>query len=581
MDNVAQFFLKPKQPVHRRYEILRAMYVDHLSAKEAAKRFDCSVHTVNAMRRDFKSAMTSGGPPTFFVSPRPGRKPKDNRDELKELIISLRKQNCSILDIQATLDTMGHKTSHDFIHRVLVEDGFSRLPRRNTPEKRKGSVSRLEAPQTRSVDWELDMGKTFHSERGIGLLAFLPLLVKLNVHLWIDQAGYPETSELNRTQSVLAFLALKLSGYERYSQDDLWAMDRSLGLFAGLNVLPKDATLSSYSYRVEREMNVRFLRAMQTTFNNEGLFSGLVNMDFTAIPHWGDASVLENNWSGKRRQALKSVLAVLCQDPDSGIFCYTDAEVKHRNEPECVLEFVDFWKQGGSSPKCLIFDSKFTTYENLGKLDRDGIRFITLRRRGKKLVEEIEALPPDRWQRIELPDSSRKHRKLNVYESTVSLAKDGPPFRQLVVTGHGRKRPAFILTNEWNWRPARIVGQYAKRWLVEKGISEQIHFFHLNQVSSSIVVKVDFDLTMTAAAHNLYRAMALLLEGYEWETAKSLNAKFFANGGSFKIEQDRVIVSMKKKRHLPLVLQMLKQVGLTKIPWLGKRRLEFETWSAS
>jgi hypothetical protein len=505
----------------------------------------------------------------------------DNRDELKELILSLRKQNYSILDIQAALDTMGHKASHDFIHRILVEDGFSRLPRRNTLEKRKGSVSCLAAPQTRSLDWELDMGRTFHSERGIGLLTLLPLLVKLKVHRWIDHARYPETSELNRTQSVLSFLALKLSGYERYSQDDLWAMDRSLGLFAGLNVLPKAATLSSYSYRVEREMNVRFLRAMQKTFDQEGVFSGLVNLDFTAIPHWGDASVLENNWSGKRRQALKSVQAVLCQDADSGIFCYSDAEVKHRNQAECVLEFVDFWKQGGSSPKCLIFDSKFTTYENLAKLDHDGIRFITLRRRGKKLVEQIEALPADRWQRVELPDSSRKHRKVNVSESTVVLTKGGPPFRQLVVTGHGRKRPAFILTNVWDWKPARIVRQYAKRWLVEKGISEQIHFFHLNQVSSSIVVKVDFDLTMTAAAHNLYRAMALLIEGYEWETAKSLNTKFLANGGSFKIEADRVVVSMKKKRHLPLILQMLKQLGPKKIPWLGKRRLEFEAWSAS
>jgi len=581
MDDLTQFFLNPQQPVHRRYEILRALYVDDLSANEVAQKFECSVHTVNAMRRDFKKAIRSGEHPTFFVSPRPGRKPRDNRDKLKELILSLRKQNYSILDIQAALDTMGHKASHDFIHRILVEDGFSRLPRRNVLEKRKGSVARLAAPQTQSLDWDLDLGKTFHSERGIGLLTILPLLVRLKVHHWIEQAGYPETSELNRIQTVLAFLALKLSGYERYSQDDLWAMDRSLGLFAGLNVLPKASTLSSYSYRVGREMNLSFLRAMQRTFENEGLFSGLFNLDFTAIPHWGDESVLENNWSGKRRQALKSILAVVCQDSDTGIFCYADAEVKHRNQPECVLEFVDFWRQEGSSPKCLIFDSKFTTYENLAKLDRDGIRFITLRRRGKKIIDQVETLPPDRWQGVVLPDSSRKHRKLNLHESTVSLTKGGPTFRQIVVTGHGRKRPAFILTNAWDWKPARIVGQYAKRWLVEKGISEQIHFFHLNSVSSSIVVKVDFDLTMTAAAYNIYRSMALLLQGYEWETAKSLNTKFLSNGGSFKIEADRVIVSMKKKRHLPVLLQMLKQLGPTKIPWLGNRVVNFEAWSAS
>jgi len=58
----------------------------------------------------------------------------------------------------------------------------------------------------------------------------------------------------------------------------------------------------------------------------------------------GDAIVLENNWSGKRRKALKSILALLCQDPDSGILGYSDAEVNHRKKPECVPEYVDFWK---------------------------------------------------------------------------------------------------------------------------------------------------------------------------------------------------------------------------------------------
>ncbi|MFC1896924.1 hypothetical protein ACFL0Q_09780 [Thermodesulfobacteriota bacterium] len=144
----------------------------------------------------------------------------------------------------------------------------------------------------------------------------------------------------------------------------------------------------------------------------------------------------------------------------------------------------------------------------------------------------------------------------------------------------GRGRP-FILTNERGWDRARIVNQYARRWLVEKAISEQIHFFHLNRVSSSIVVKVDFDLTLTAAAHNLYRTMAIMLKGYEWQTSKSLHTKFLANGGSFKIMQNSVTVSMKKKRHLPLILQMLKELGPTKIPWLGNRILDFEAWSAS
>jgi hypothetical protein len=581
MDELARFFLEPEQGLQRQYEVLRALCVEKLSAKEVARRFGYSIHTVNAMKRDFGQLIRSGRVPQFFLSKAPGRKPKEGRDELRLQIISLRKQNYSILDIKAALGALGYQVSHDFIHRVLVEDGFARLPRRTAFEKRRGAVAKLAAPRSQPIDWQAELGRSYHSERGIGILAFLPLLANLGVAHWIEAAGYPETSELSRTQSVLSFLALKLSGYERFSHDDLWAMDRSLGLFAGLNVLPKDATVSSYSYRVDRQMNRRFLRAMFSTFQQEGLLGGLVNLDFTAIPHWGDASVLDNNWSGKRRKALKSVLALLCQDPDSGIFCYADAELCRSRQPECVLEFVDFWKKGGSAPRCLIFDSRFTTYENLVKLDLDRVKFITLRQRSKNLLAQVAALAPESWQEVTLKGTDSRYTKLRVHDSVVELAGVRHPFRQVILTGHGREKPAFILTNERRWPVKQIVSQYRRRWLVEKAISEQIDFFHLNSLSSSIVVKVDFDLTLTVAAHNLYRTMALMLEGHEWETPKSLNAKFFANGGAFEVMGDRIGVHLKKKRHLPILMEALKEIGPAKIPWLDNRALEFHPWTVS
>jgi hypothetical protein len=41
------------------------------------------------------------------------------------------------------------------------------------------------------------------------------------------------------------------------------------------------------------------------------LVSYTANLDFTAIPYWGDDDALENNWSGKRNKALASILALL------------------------------------------------------------------------------------------------------------------------------------------------------------------------------------------------------------------------------------------------------------------------------
>jgi hypothetical protein len=217
----------------------------------------------------------------------------------------------------------------------------------------------------------------------------------------------------------------------------------------------------------------------------------------------------------------------------------------------------------------------------LVKLDRDGVKFITLRRRSKKLLAQAAALAAVSWQELVLTGADRTHTRVKVNDSLIELPGLRHPFRQVILTGHGREKPAFILTNERQWEIAQIISQYRRRWLVEKGISEQIDFFHLNSLSSSIVVKVDFDLTLTVAAHNLYRAIALMLAGHEWETSKSLNAKFFANGGAVEIHSDRIRVHLKKKRHLPMLMEALTQIGSTRIPWLDNRILEFHPSAVS
>lgn len=74
------------------------------------------------------------------------------------------------------------------------------------------------------------------------------------------------------------------------------------------------------------------------------------------------SSILQNNWSAKRHEALASMPAVLAQDPDSGIITYGDTNVRHENEAKVVLEFLDFYQENTiESPKYIVFDSKFTT----------------------------------------------------------------------------------------------------------------------------------------------------------------------------------------------------------------------------
>jgi hypothetical protein len=164
-----------------------------------------------------------------------------------------------------------------------------------------------------------------------------------------------------------------------------------------------------------------------------------------------------------------------------------------------------------------------------------------------------------------------KTRQIKVYDRTLFLRGYGKKVRQIAITGHGKIKPALIITNDFELAKEKIIRKYARRWLVEKSISEQTHFFHLNRVSSSMVIKVDFDLTMTILAYNLYRLLALNLSGYFHHTAEKIYEKFIQNGGKIQITQEEVIVLMKKKRHLPAILSAMQQMTPVRIPFLDKK----------
>ncbi len=104
---------------------------------------------------------------------------------------------------------------------------------------------------------------------------------------------------------------------------------------------------------------------------------------------------------------------------------------------------------------------------------------------------------------------------------------------------------------------------------------EQIEFFHLNRVSSSMVIKVDFDLTMTVLAHNLYRLPAMNLPGYTHNASETLFEKFLCNSGEVEITDDEIQVRMKKKRNLPALLSEMEKFSAVRIPWMNNKKLVF------
>ena len=201
--------------------------------------------------------------------------------------------------------------------------------------------------------------------------------------------------------------------------------------------------------------------------------------DFHTIPHYGDESVLEEHWAGARGKRMKGALTLIAQDAQSKLMLYSAADIQRDEADDQILAFLSFW-QGVSQPmqSTFIFDSKLTTYENLSELNRQKIKFITLRRRGHKLVEEVAQLEP--WTRINIPHDKRKYPQPMVHVSTIELRGYEGELRQIIVRGNGHEKPAFLITNDSETPEELVVGNYARRWRVENGIAEAIKFFHLN-----------------------------------------------------------------------------------------------------
>jgi hypothetical protein len=478
------------------------------------------------------------------------------------------------------LDSQGISVTERYISTLLANEGFARLPRRENAVRNKvggAGLPRLcAAAKSETIrDWEPD---EFSSQLA-GLLLFIPIIKHYGIDELILGSEYPGTTHIGRMPSILAFLALKLSNIARYSMDDAWCMDRGMGLFAGMNVLPKTAWYSSYSSSVTRGMNMDFLHGLRSIWHKHGLLSDTVNLDFTAIPYWGDGDPFENNWSGKRTKALASIQAVLAQDPETGILCYGDTTVRHRNESNVIMEFLDFYHADASEPiaKYLVFDSRFTTYQNLNTLDKQGLKFITVQRRCKNLVAKIEAIPEGDWKTVRVPRSNGKGRNVAVFECKSKLPGYGGEIRQVFIKGDRRENPAVLITNDFDIPLAALVRKYSRRWLVEKGISEQVHFFHLNRNSSGIVVKVDFDLVMTILAHNLYRLFAKDIDGYGHCESSTIFNKFILNAGDIAVNECEIVVGLKKKRTLSLTLDICSDFSEYSYPWLGGKKLIFKS----
>ena len=66
VNNQAAYFLQPRQPNRRRYEVLRSVFVEDESMQDLASRFEVSYGTVRSWVSEFCRCQDNSAEPPFF-----------------------------------------------------------------------------------------------------------------------------------------------------------------------------------------------------------------------------------------------------------------------------------------------------------------------------------------------------------------------------------------------------------------------------------------------------------------------------------------------------------------------------------
>jgi hypothetical protein len=353
-------------------------------------------------------------------------------------------------------------------------------------------------------------------------------------------------------------------------------LDEGLALFAGLNATPKRSFLTEYSCRIPPQSYPRVMPAWFDALTRLGLERGTsFDLDFHTIPFHGDDALVEKHYVSKRSRRQKGILAFLAQDAATRVFCYANAQLRKADQNDEVLRFVEFWKtRTGHLPEELIFDSRLTSYANLSRLNQQGIQFMTLRRRSRQLVEAIYQAPASAWRRIELEAVSRLYKTPRILDQRITLPHYKGELRQLAILDLGHEEPTLLLTNQLRRSPAKLIGRYAQRMVIENNIAEGINFFHMDALSSAVAMKVSCDLQLTLMASSLYRLLgAKVGNGYANAKADHIFRDLVDTTATVTLTATEILVHFHKRAHNPLLLAAGFATASAPVPWLGGKKL--------
>jgi hypothetical protein len=222
-----EYFTQPAEPTQRRYEAMRAYFLEELSAAEVGERFGYSPAVVHQMASELRS-----GKAEFFQSSKPGPKGPRKSGRVRDRVLELRAQDRSVTEIARAISADGTPVSAQTVWAILDAEGLERLERRPPGQRGAPPPPRLEPVRARAIPF-WPAGISLPCDHA-GLFLLVPGIVELGLPELTSSCGYPYTKALSAWQSLGSLLLAKCARTPRVSHAHALADDDALGLLLGL-----------------------------------------------------------------------------------------------------------------------------------------------------------------------------------------------------------------------------------------------------------------------------------------------------------------------------------------------------------
>ena len=243
MDDLARRFLAPENSTHRKYEALRAHYVERLPLDEAARRFGYAAGTLRNLRARFREAPDA----PFFLPDRRGRRRRRPGPDRDRRIVELRTgDHLSAEEIAERLTTREHLP-------VSRHHRRPRAPARRHPQavaahaRTAGRRTPAAAADRRRLDLAPRRLRT-----DFGGCSCSPPTSPGSTSTACSPATACPAATPSRPAARCAPCSPSSCGASAGRRTSCpETLDEGLALFAGLNTVPKRSTLAEYTGRVD------------------------------------------------------------------------------------------------------------------------------------------------------------------------------------------------------------------------------------------------------------------------------------------------------------------------------------------